>query len=208
MSGRAEARTAEIWHGVHGAQAWHLPSLEGSAGQDLPEESAAPPTAAELEQIHTAAREEGWKEGHAEGLAAGRAEAEEELRALQAIVAQLARPLEGLDTEVERALTNLSLSLARRIVGQCVEAEAENLRQLVHRVVSHLGPLESRVEVELSPHDYGRLQGLADLDRYWHLRSNPELQAGDVVVRQEDTQVDGRLLQRIERLATDMLDGA
>ena len=129
MSGRAEARTAEIWHGVHGAQAWHLPSLEGSAGQDLPEESAAPPTAAELEQIHTAAREEGWKEGHAEGLAAGRAEAEEELRALQAIVAQLARPLEGLDTEVERALTNLSLSLARRIVGQCVEAEAENLRE-------------------------------------------------------------------------------
>lgn len=202
---------ASIWHQPSGAKTWNVPSLDDGAGPGTRSQTThapKPPTAQEIAAIQQAAREEGFHQGRNEGLASGRAEANAELAALRSIAAQLSRPLAELDTEVERALTNLALSMARRIVGQAVEDEVENLRQLVHRVVSHLGALESEVEVELSPEDYQRLNALDDLDGLWKLRSNPELQAGDVVVRQEDTEVDGRLMSRIQSLAADMLDGS
>ncbi len=210
----AKSLGGSVWHKPQGATSWSIPSLDDIAGPrpgtvasaevaDVPK----PPTAAEIEAIQAAARDEGFARGHAEGLAAGRAQAEEERRSLKVIAAQLARPLAELDNEVERALVNLALSMARRVLGQAIEAEAENLRQLVHRVVTHLGPLESTVEVELSPADYERLNALDDVDSLWSLRANPDLQPGDVVVRQDDTEVDGRLSGRIESLAADMLNG-
>lgn len=202
---------ASIWHQPSGAKAWNVPSLddgESSSASIRKDEAPKPPTAQEIAEIQQAAREEGFAQGREEGLAVGRAEAQKEKTTLEMVAAQLVRPLAELDNEVERALTNLALSMARRIVGHAVESEVETLRQLVHRVVSQLGTLESAVDVELNPDDYLRLNALDDLDGLWKLRSNPDLQPGDVVVRQEDTEVDGRLMSRIQSLAADMLDGS
>lgn len=210
----SRAPTGAVWHKPQGATSWAVPSLDELTGRrstDVPPEDVppppGPPTAAEIEAIQSAAREEGFAQGREEGLAAGRAQAEQERQALVVLASQLTRPLAELDNEIERALVNLSLSMARRIVGQAVAADTENLRTLVHRVVSHLGQLESEVEVEVCPEDYERLNALENLDSLWSLRSNPELQSGDVVVRQADTEVDGRLSGRIDSLAADMLDG-
>lgn len=210
-----KSQSGSVWHKPKGATSWSVPSLDDIAGHrggnvashDV-DSAPQPPTAAEIEAIQAAAREEGFAQGHSEGLAAGRAEAERERQTLQVIAAQLARPLAELDNEVERSLVNVALSMARRIVGQAVEAESENLRTLVHRVVAHLGKLESAVEVELCPSDYERLNSLENVDSLWSLRANPDLQPGDVVVRQADTEIDGRLSGRMESLAADMLDGA
>lgn len=212
MSAAAGERgRAGIWHDAHGAQRWEVPELDGSATGPTRSSAApppaAPPTAAELEAIHAAAREAGFVEGREAGLAAATEELAAARMQLQVLAAQMAAPLAELDQEVERALANLALSLARRIVGQCVEAQAEALRQLVHRVVSHLGPLQCTVQVQLCPQDLSRLRELEGLDAQWELQPNAELAPGDVLVVHGDTQVDGRLAQRIERLAADMLDG-
>jgi len=211
----SKAPSGSVWHKPQGATSWTVPSLDefanGRRATDVPSQDVdappEPPTAAEIEAIQTAAHDEGFSRGHAEGLAAGRAQAEHERQVLVVLASQLTRPLAELDNEVERALVNLALSMARRIVGKAVTDDPENLRTLVHRVVSHLGKLESTVEVELCPEDYERLNALDNLDSLWSLRSNPELQPADVVVRQADTEVDGRLSGRIESLAADMLDG-
>lgn len=208
----AKSLGGSIWHKPKGATSWSVPSLDdvvgrpGTKSHDV-EHAPEPPTAAEIEAIQAAAREEGFAQGHAEGIVAGRADAEKERRSLQVIAAQMSKPLAELDNEVERALVNLALSMARRVLGQAIEAEEENLRVLVHRVVTQLGPLESAVEVTLCPADYERLNALENIDSMWALRSNPDLQPGDVVVRQDDTEIDGRLSGRMESLAADMLDG-
>ncbi|MEN8719392.1 MAG: FliH/SctL family protein [Oceanococcaceae bacterium] len=207
----ARSSAAGIWRKPSGATSWSVPQFDEaevvSASSSDVETPPQPPTAAEIEQIRQAAREEGFAQGLAEGERAGRLQAQADREALCRIAAQMARPLAELDGEIERALANLALSMARRMVGQAVEKDDETLRALVHRVVSHLGSLKSPVDVEVAPQDLVRLQTLPDLDQYWQLQANAELQSGDVIVRQADTEIDGRLQRRIESLAADMLDG-
>lgn len=201
-----ETRSDAIWHGVE-AQPWTLPDLDQAGTQARVEEQEPegpkPPTAAEIEAICEQARQAGYEEGREAGLR----DAQQDLDSLRLIAAQMVRPLAELDTEVERSLVNLALTLARRMVGQAVEAEAETLRQLVHKVVSHLGSLEAPVDIQVHPQDHARLLQVSNLDPLWRLHPNADLQPADVIVTQDDAQIDGRLSQRVERLAADMLDG-
>lgn len=201
-----ETRSDAIWHGVE-AQPWTLPDLDQAGTQARAEEQEPegpkPPTAAEIEAICEQARQAGYDEGREAGLR----DAQQDLDSLRLIAAQMVRPLAELDTEVERSLVNLALTLARRMVGQAVEAEAETLRQLVHKVVSHLGSLETPVDIQVHPQDHARLLQVSNLDPLWRLHPNADLQPADVIVTQDDAQIDGRLSQRVERLAADMLDG-
>lgn len=203
--------TGSVWRKPAGATSWQVPNLDdlntpNSSVEDVPE-APKPPTAVEIEAIREAAHKEGFASGRDEGLRAAAKDIEEQRAALQFMAGQMVRPLAELDTEVERSLANLALSLARRIVGHAVEAETDNLRTLVHRVVSQLGQVTSSVDIELCPGDLARLQKLDDLDGHWVLRANPALGPGDVVVRQADTEIDGRLLKRVESLAAEILDG-
>lgn len=201
-----QTRSDAIWHGVE-AQPWTMPELDQAvpqSGAAEPEpEGPKPPTAAEIAAICEQARQEGYNEGREAGLR----DAQQDLDSLRLVAAQMVRPLAELDTEVERSLVNLALTLARRMVGQVVEAEAETLQQLVHKVVSHLGSLEAPVDIQLHPQDHARLLQVQNLDPLWRLHPNADLQPADVIVTQDDAQIDGRLSQRVERLAADMLDG-
>lgn len=211
MSEAEDRLTGSVWRKPAGATSWQVPNLEsgrstGARAEDVAE-APKPPTAAEIEAIREAAHREGFEAGRADGLAAAAKEIDEQRATLQFMATQMVRPLAELDTEVERSLANLALSLARRIVGQVVESETDNLRTLVHRVVSHLGQITSSVDIELCPSDLARLQGLDDLDGHWVLRGNPALTPGDVIVRQADTEIDGRLLKRVESLSAEILEG-
>ncbi len=208
MSGQDDAR---VWHNIQGAKSWTMPQLdsgEAKASGSLGEEQAAPspPTAAELHALQQRAFDEAYAEGHAKGLAAGADAMTAAIERLQIIAAELAAPLDELDRDLEYSLSNLALILARRIVGKAVHEDGESLHALIKQAVDLLGrEMESKVDIYLNPRDLDFLNETVGPDANWRLHEDAELQTGDVRVKRNLTEVDGRLQQRLERLAAEML---
>ncbi len=201
-----------VWRNLDCARAWDMPQFE----RDDPSVSETvqperPPTAAELDALQQRAHDEAWAQGHAEGYAAGVAAGEaavtEGVERLHILAAALASPLDELDRDLEYSLANLALILARRIVGKSVFDDPEALQSLVRQTVAALGQeLEAPVEVWLNPRDLQFLSGHELTDANWMLHQDDNLQSGDVRVKRGMAEVDGRLQQRLDRLAAEMLN--
>lgn len=200
---------SRVWHDLEGAKAWAMPELD-AAPRSKPQQAkdTAPPTAAELSALQQRAFAEAHAEGYAAGLAAGEQATQAAVERLQTIAAGLAKPLDELDRDLEYSLSNLALILARRIVGRAVREDPESLHSLVTQAVDILGrDIESRVDIYLHPEDLQLLNEHMAIDPNWKLHPDEELQAGDVRVKRGLAEVDGRLQQRLDRLAAEMLNG-
>ncbi|ORE88636.1 flagellar assembly protein FliH [Oceanococcus atlanticus] len=206
------ADDARVWHNIAGARAWDMPQFESDA-QTVQDEQRpdAPPTAAELDALQKRAYDEAWAEGqakgYAEGLAAGEQAIAEGVERLHVIAAALAAPLDELDRDLEYSLTNLALILARRIVGKSVFDDPQAMQSLVRETVAALGhEVESPVDVWVNPRDLNFLREHGLAEAHWTLHHDDALQSGDVRVKRGLAEVDGRLQQRLDRLAADMLN--
>ncbi len=206
------ADDARVWHNIHGARAWDMPQFENEdATTQEGQRPDTPPTAAELDALQKRAYEEAWAEGRAkgyeEGLAAGEKAIAEGVERLHIIAAALASPLDELDRDLEYSLTNLALILARRIVGKSVFDDAQAMQSMVRETVAALGhEIESPVDVWLNPRDLNFLREHGLADGHWTLHQDDTLQSGDVRVKRGSSEVDGRLQQRLDRLAAEMLN--
>ncbi len=206
----SQAEEARVWHNLSEAQTWSLPEFGATARSRNADAPKTPPTAAELDALQKKAWQEAFEQGHAEGLAQGREAGEQAIQAgverLHVLAAALAAPLDELDRDLEYSLANLALILARRIVGRTVQDDPQALSSLVQQAVNLLGQeLESSVEVYLNARDLAFLREHGLDQAGWTLHQDDELQSGDVRVRRGLAEVDGRLQQRLDRLAADML---
>ncbi|MGJ8669723.1 MAG: FliH/SctL family protein [Oceanococcus sp.] len=204
------ADEARVWHNIGEAQAWSQPEFESAVRSRDAAAPKAPPTAAELGQLQEKAYAEAFEQGRAAGYAEGRASGEQEVQAgierLHIIASALSSPLDELDRDLEYSLVNLALILARRIVGRSVHDDPEALSSLVKQAVAVLGAeLESPVDLYMNSRDLEFLQQHDLVEAAWNVHQDDELQCGDVKVRRGLAEVDGRLQQRLDRLAADML---
>ena len=204
---------ARVWHNISGAKSWVMPEFEvpDKGAEDAPPAEEAveprPPSAADLDALHKRAHEEGYAKGYAEGLANAEEAMNAAIERLRIIAAELASPLEELDRDLEYSLSNLALILARRIVGKAVREDPDSLHSLVQQAVEMLGnEVESPVEIYLNPTDLRFLTETLGPDSGWNLHPDTSLQSGDVRVKRGLAEVDGRLQQRLDRLAAEMLN--
>lgn len=206
------ADDSRVWHNIDGAQAWDMPQFErGDATTSDSVQPERPPTAAELDALQQRAHDEAWAQGHAEGYAAGVASGEqavnEGVERLHILAAALASPLDELDRDLEYSLANLALILARRIVGKSVFDDPDALQSLVRETVAALGQeLDAPVDVWLNARDLQFLSAHGLTDAHWILHQDDNLQSGDVRVKRGLAEVDGRMQQRLDRLAAEMLN--
>ncbi len=200
-----------VWHNIRDAQSWVMPEFSSAASDKVTVEEGeepGPPTAADLHALQQRAYDEAYARGRAEGLAAGQEAVNAAVERLSIISAALAAPLDELDRDLEQSLSNLALILARRIVGKAVREDGESLQALIRQAVDVLGDeLESTVDVYLHPQDLKFLNETVGPDASWSLHADPNLQSGDVRVKRGLAEVDGRLQQRLDRLAAEMLHG-
>ncbi len=135
---------------------WELASFDAPAqpkgpapapGEQPQEPPIHLPTAAELEQIHQQARDEGYRLGYAEGQAQAKAEAER----LAALVTRLDGALAELDQDVGEELVALAVEIARRVVDQSVAVRPEIILAVVRRALAELPHLHAAVH--LNPED-------------------------------------------------------
>jgi flagellar assembly protein FliH len=177
------------------------PALEPEADEPLPQ----PPSLEEIEAIQRAAHEEGFAAGHAEGLA----QAQAEMRLLQArlegILDAFSKPLSELEGEVERALSELAARIAGTLVRHAYVVQPELLARLTHEAIDSLGEKPRQVEVRLHPEDLEAIAPLLPDSAGVRIHGDPALARGDLRVHAEDVRLDARLATRLEQILPRLL---
>lgn len=147
----------------------------------------------------------GFDAGHAAGLDAGREAAAAEGRALaQKLAEAIARFDAGvarLEQDVAGQLLNLALGIARRVVGETLEAKPEAVLASIRDAIAQLPAQHTMIHLNSQDAELIRAQAGDALGRAGHrILENPNLARGDVLVEAGGTQVDARLATRWQRV--------
>lgn len=183
-------------HAATEFQRWELPQV-GSA--PVPEKVAGPPqpTVRELEALEQQAREEGFAAGRAEGLAAARAQTEQQMARLLALYEAAARPLEALDERTAQELVRLATVIARRVVDAELKHSPELIAQTVREGVKALPSASRELRITLHPDDLALLRELGMVETHWQLSADPTLARGDCMMDSGRSRLDLRLDTRL-----------
>jgi flagellar assembly protein FliH len=159
------------------------------------------------------------QQAEARGYQAGMERADAELRArlaaldervqrLDALLAQLARPLESLDAEVEYELVELALAVGKQLARRELRTEPAQIIAIVRESLAQL-PLAAReIRVQLHPEDAKTVRerlGAGSGERAWSLVEDPTVTRGGCIVQSEASRVDARMEGRIAAIAANAL---
>ena len=160
-----------------------------------------------LEQVVDEARDR----GHAEGFAAGRAEALAQLapaaEALAGAIAEAQRQADVFVENAERAAVELSLALAGKIVGAAVDVQPELVLEVVAGALRRT-TVRDQLVLELNPEDFelvrdaaeevaARIGGVRRMD----IVAERRVGRGGCVVRTGEGEIDARVDQQLARAA-------
>lgn len=193
---------------------WELASFD--AGQprkpaDKPEaagevtDAVKLPTAAEIEQIHQQAHDDGYRRGQEEGYQAGFQEGQAKALAEAQRLAKMADKLESalgqLEETVADELLALAVELAREVVRQEIAARPETLLAVVREALGQLP--HQHVAIYLNPEDASLLRSYMG-DQLAHaghrIHEDFKLARGDCVLEAGGSQLDASVAMRWRRV--------
>jgi flagellar assembly protein FliH len=190
---------------------WRLPEVEGPIiGRPRGE-----PRAGAAEESLRLAVEEAAARGYETGMARARAEMstrlatlDERIKAFEAALHILARPLEQLDADVESELAQLALAVGKQLARRELRIDPAQVIAILRESLALLPAAAREVRVHLHPEDAGtvreRLTAPAG-DRAWTLIEDPTLSRGGCVVHSQVSRIDARLEARIAAVAASVL---
>lgn len=123
---------------------WEVVELAAS-NEPTPEESAA----AELARLREAAR----VEGYAEGLAAGRQEAEQACGRMKQLAESFGNTLDNFDFRLSDMLLALALDVARQVVAGELAARPERILDVVNLALKQMAESTREARLLLHPDD-------------------------------------------------------
>ncbi|AEF53861.1 FliH/SctL family protein [Marinomonas posidonica] len=194
-----------------------------------------PLTASQLEEIRSAAYDEGFiqgeEEGHkqgyeggfskgevdgyekgqADGLAAGMEEGRQQAQEaaknqfaqveqlLEAVVAEIAQPLEASRTAAENLLYQ---TMVRMVENVCLSKMQEDgrvsLKEQLLRVFDEIGEYEGRIRIRLNSEDVAVLDAIGVKDRLTiQIEEDDAMVSGGFVLDSKSFHIDGRVEQRL-----------
>lgn len=191
---------------------WEPPPVEGELLlDDGSRRKVQIPTARDLQAIEAAAQEEGYRAGHAEGLAAGTAEAQARLAAsidtFNAVLSTLSGPLEDLDEDMVQSIADLALTIARHIVRRELRTDPGEVVPVVRQALGALPVSQRRPRIRLNPEDVAIIAhalGMDDDDRNWRLEPDPLVSRGGCLVETDSSFIDATVESRIAAIASQM----
>ncbi len=173
----------------------------------LQPQGAVGTTERSLEQIIDEARDR----GHAEGFAAGRADALAQLApaadAMAEALVEAQRQTDVFVEDAERAAVELALALAGKIVGAAVEVQPELVLEVVAGALRRT-TVRDQLVLELNPEDFdlvrdaaeavaGRIGGVRRMD----IVAERRVGRGGCVIRTGEGEIDARVDQQLVRAA-------
>jgi flagellar assembly protein FliH len=166
---------------------------------------------AEASAIRELARAEGAAEGLREGRAAGRAQVDAAARALDRALVELRRVGEQHACALEREAVELALALAAKILGGALQAQPERVLDVLAGALRRVGD-RRRVTILVNPADLALVREALDdasselagrtraagVEQY-ELQADRRVDAGGVVVRTRESEVDASVLTQLDR---------
>lgn len=135
---------------------WELASFDSHPGgtrQEGAKKSTSLDIEAELKIIRQQAHDEAYKLGQDAGYAAGGQQARSEAAQIHALLQNLQDALNLVDEQVAQSLLDLSLEIARRMVGETLQAKPEVILKIVSNAISNLPHFNQNAHLILHPDD-------------------------------------------------------
>ena len=188
---------------------WIAPEVRGVPARGRP--GSAAEEEAELERIRREARQQGFDQGHAEGLEVAAQDIIQQRQALERVLQALTRPMEELDHRVEEELVALVTAVARQLVRRELRMDPSHLVAVVREGLAALPISAEEIVVRVHPEDAAVLRecmGREDDDRPWRIQADPAMEPGGCQIVSAASQVDGRLETRLGRVIATMFEDA
>jgi flagellar assembly protein FliH len=186
------------------------------AAEPSPATMASMITEEELEAIREAARQQGYAEGHEEGLAAGhasgredglgvgRAEAAAELTHLQELTTAFGTAVTEADEAIAADVLELALHLARNMVRTAFDVRPELILPVVREAVDYLPTLQQPALLVLNPEDALIVKGSIgpELEKTgWRIVEDAHVARGGCRIDTASNQIDAQIASRWQRLS-------
>ena len=160
-------------------------------------------------ELQALAQAQGFQAGKEEGLAAGKAQAEEMVGRMTALADEFAVPFRGLDTVVTRELAQMAMLLAGHIIRRELAIDSTVVTDMVAQAMQTLYTLEGEIIVFLNPEDVELVRQHApeSLDgKAWKIVEDERLQKGGCQVKTPTSFVDASVENQMEELFSRLLD--
>lgn len=186
------------------------PEAPPAQAEPVVETPPAPMTIEQIERIQQEAREEGFRQGEAEGRQAGmeavQAEADHLRRVLESLV-----PFTGeLDRRLEEELVALATAIARQLVRRELRTDSGQIVAAVREALAVLPSADRRVRLHLHPEDARIVREalhLSELEQPWKLTEDPTLTRGGAWLETETSRVDATVESRLNAVIAEMWGG-
>lgn len=175
-------------------QRWELPNFEAGA---LANTGGVPlPTASQLEEIEKLARDEGYRNGYAEGMQ----KALQENQRLAALIDALSKQA---DEQVAQELLGLSLDIARQMLHQALKVNPELLLGVVREAIGTLPHFNQGAHLVLHPADAELVRermGEQLTHSGWKIFEDDRIERGGARIETANSQIDATLESRWSRV--------
>lgn len=193
-----------------GAEVQHLSLPELSAGvstRELPRYPSVAQIDTLRQQAQSDGRKAGFDAGYAEGLEAGRREAQDERQRLRELIDQAANALSVLDEAVLERLTELAVAIARGIVAVSIRERPDQLLEAARQGVALLVDQREPTRLYANPEDLPVLKPWADATKL-ALIPDKSVSAGGCVIESGYSRVDATVEARLARVTEQLLAAA
>ena len=203
-------------HGNEPVQKWSPPSMGGSSkniiknqlqnnGSDS-QQSAAIPTAEEIEKWQQEARREGYQDG----LEQARQEIEAAKKRLQELIDFIQKPLQSINEEVEQQLHLLAVTLAQQLVRREIRSDPGEIIGLIRESLQLLPASTRKVSIYLHPEDAELVRSILQLDQHeeeqtWKLYEDATITRGGCQIKADKSVINATLERRLQSLAASVL---
>lgn len=143
-------------------------------------------------------RQKGYDAGFAEGLAAGRAQAQSVVAQMDALLKAMAAPFQETDAVLLRELLSLTERIARAVIRRELDSGVD-IEQVLADALAALGSVSVPVELTLNPIDAALCLDLGLLpNKRFELQENPRLARGGLQLRAGHSFVDASVESRLD----------
>jgi len=158
---------------------------------------------AELENIRQQAYDEGYTQGHDAGYAAGIQQARTEAAQIHMLLQNLQDALNKVDEQLAQSLLDLSLEIARKMVGENLQAKPEIILKIVGDAIGNLPHFNQNAHLILHSDDaelVRKQMGDQLLHTGWKILTDEQIKRGGCRVETSHSQVDATLEARWKRV--------
>jgi len=162
------------------------------------------PTAAALEAIHQQAHQEGFQSGFVEGGQAGKAQAQDDLKRLQALLAKVTEEISDFEQALGNDLLALALEMSRQMLRQALKVKPELLLPIVRSAMESMPQNTPHPHLHLHPEDAALVRASMQTEMTqggWKIIEDPRIVRGGCRIETPTSETDATIENRWQRLA-------